>query len=386
MSALTLTALAENIYRARDIVARELVGFIPSVTTNTDSDQVSTGGTVDSIQTSEPTLNTSISPSMTIPEGDAQTIGVAQLSLDKAVSVQIPMTGENSRKLENIGQYPEAVDRMFAQAIRKAVNKIELEVGSALQLAASRAFGTAGTTPFGSNFNDVAEIRQILADNGCPVEDTERSLVINSSAGTNLRQIAGLWQANTAGTDATLRRGALLDLHGFAVKESAQVSSHTKGTGTGYLVDLVAGYAIGDTTIHVDTGTGTILAGDVVTFDGDSNKYIVKTGFAGDGDGDIVLQGPGLKAALANNTAMTIGNSYTGNIGLHREACELAIRPPAVPMGGDAAVDRMIIADDKSPLVFEVSQYLGYKKALYTVEAVYGVKVWKPEFVATLLG
>ena len=54
MSALTLTALAENIYRARDIVARELVGFIPSILSNTDSEQVSTGGTVDSIVTSQP--------------------------------------------------------------------------------------------------------------------------------------------------------------------------------------------------------------------------------------------------------------------------------------------------------------------------------------------
>lgn len=386
MSALTLTAIAENIFRARDTVARELVGFIPSVLTNTDSDQVSTGGTVDSIVTSEPTLNTSISPSMTIPEGDAQELTVQQLSLDKAVSVQIPITGENARKLENIGQYQESVDDMFAQGIRKAVNKIELETGLALDLAASRAIGTAGTTPFGSNFNLIAQNRQILADNGCPVEDMERSMVIDTAAGTNLRNISGLWQDNTAGTDATLRRGALLDIHGFAMRESAQVASHTAGTGSGYLVDLTAGYAVGDTTIHVDTGTGTILAGDVIKFENHADLYVVKTGFAGDGDGDIVLQGPGLRAAVENNETVTIQATHTANIGLHRSACEIAMRPPAEPPGGDAAVDRMIVADDRSPIVFQISLYKGYKKALYTIEAVYGVKVWKPEFVAKLLG
>jgi hypothetical protein len=384
MSALTLTALAENIYRARDIVARELVGFIPSILSNTDSEQVSTGGTVDSIVTSQPTVNTSVTPSMTIPNGDAQTIAVKQLTLDKTASVRIPMTGENARKLSNIGQYQTAVDQMFAQAIRGIVNSIETNVGLALDLSASRATATAGTTPFASNFNSIADLRKILVDNGTPVDDL--SLIVDTSAGTKLRQISGLWQANTAGSDATLRQGTLLDMHGFKIKESAQVASHTKGTGASYLVDLVAGYAVGDTTIHVDTGTGTILAGDVVVFDGDTTQYVVKTGFAGDGDGDIVLQEPGLRAALANNATVTVSATHASNIGLHRQACELAMRPIAEPEGGDAATDRIIIADDMSPLVFTVSMYRGYHAAMMEVAAVYGTKVWKPEFTAKLLG
>lgn len=384
MSALTLTALAENIYRARDIVARELVGFIPSMLTNTDSDQVSTGGTVDSIVTSQPTVNSSISPSMTIPDGDAQTIGVKQLSLDKAASVRIPMTGENARKLSNIGQYQTAVDQMFAQAIRGIVNAIETEAGSALNLGASRAVGAAGTTPFASNFNIAADLRQVLVDNGTPQDDL--NLVVSTAAGTNLRQISGLWQANTAGNMTVRESGQLIDLYGIGVRESANVKSHTAGTGSGYLVDLTAGYSAGDTTIHVDTGTGTILAGDVIKFENHADLYVVATGFAGDGDGDIVLQGPGLQAAVANNETVTIQSTHASNIALHRQAAELAIRPPAVPEGGDAAVERITIADDLSPLVFDVSMYRGYRTAMMAVECVYGVKVWKPEFVATLLG
>jgi len=56
--------------------------------------------------------------------------------------------------------------------------------------------------------------------------------VMNTLAGTNLRQLAQLQQANTAGGTDLLRQGVLLDLQGLSIRESAQVGLHTKGTGT----------------------------------------------------------------------------------------------------------------------------------------------------------
>jgi hypothetical protein len=62
------------------------------------------------------------------------------------------------------------------------------------------------------------------------------------------------------------------------------------------------------------------------------------------------------------------------------------MRPPAQPYGGDAAVDRMTIADDKTGLVFEAALYKGYGMNMLELTCFYKAKVWKPEFVATLLG
>ncbi len=96
---------------------------------------------------------------------------------------------------------------------------------------------------------------------------------------------------------------------GWAGTNAASAAT-AAGAGAGYLVDLIAGYAVGDTAIHVDTGTGTILEGDCVTFAGDATVYFIETGYAGDDDGDIVLRAPGLTATLADDVAMTIsGNS-----------------------------------------------------------------------------
>ena len=79
-------------------------------------------------------------------------------------------------------------------------------------------------------------------------------------------------------------------------------------------------------------------------------------------------------------------SSYTPNVVFHRSALELAIRPYAQPLGGDSAVDALVVQDPWSGLVFEVRAYKGYGKAMFDVQCVYGVKAWKPDHIATLLG
>lgn len=386
-NALTISALTENIFRARDKVARELVGFIPSVMINASGEGVSTGGTVNSFRTSEPTLGTTLTPAMTLPSGDDQTIGVETMTLGQAAVVKIPLAGEKILQLANTVGYDAALDAMIAQGLRVMVNAIEAHIAEVAYKGASRAYGTAGTAPFGSTpkLADAANMQKILDDNGAPMDG--RTLVINTAAAVNLGSLTQLTNVGDAGTDDLLRRGVIADLFGFGIKKSAKVKTHTKGAGAGYDVDLTAGYAIGDTTIHLDGGTVNttgIKAGDVVTFVGDSNKYVVETGTTAI-EADIVLNRPGLRATLADTVEMTIGDSYTANVALQREAIELAIRPPALPQEGDAG-DHQLIADDLSPLVFDAAIYKGYLMNVLHLSCVYQAKVWKPEFVATLLG
>jgi hypothetical protein len=377
-----LTDLAADIYKAADVVGRELVGFIPASTINANgSERAAKGDVVRASFTREATA-VDVSESMTIPEGTDQTVDNKTLSITNARAVQIPYTGEDILHLNNGIGYETVYGDQIAQAMRTLTNEMEQDLWEEAYTNSSRAFGTAGTTPFGSNFSEIAEIRQILVDNGMPQNDGQVSLVLNTLAGTNLRQLAQLQQANTAGGTDLLRQGVLLDLQGLGIRESAQVSTHTKGTGTGYLLND-ASSAVGDTTIATDTGTGTILAGDIVTFAGTSTQYVVNTALSG---GSFVIGGTGLTAAEADNDAITVGNSYTANIAFHRRALELAVRAPAVPQGGDTADDAMTVQDPVSGLVFEVRVYKGYRKTMIEVAASWGVKAWKSDFIATLVG
>jgi len=377
-----LTDLAADIYKAADVVGRELVGFIPASTINANGSERAAKGDVVRASFTREASAVDVSESMTIPEGTDQTVDNKTLTISNARAVQIPYTGEDVLHLNNGIGFETVYGDQIAQAMRTLTNEMEQDLWEEAYTNSSRAFGTAGTTPFGSNFSEIAEIRQILVDNGMPQNDGQVSLVLNTLAGTNLRQLAQLQQANTAGGTDLLRQGILLDLQGLGIRESAQVGIHTKGTGTGYLLND-ASSAIGDTVIATDTGTGTILAGDIVTFAGTSDKYVVNTALAG---GSFTIGGTGLVAAETDNDAITVGNNYTANIAFHRRALELAVRAPAVPQGGDMADDAMTVQDPVSGLVFEVRVYKGYRKTMIEVAASWGVKAWKSDFIATLVG
>lgn len=376
-----LNNLAADIYKAADVVGRELVGFIPSSTINGDATvRAAKGDTIRAAFTRTPSVNTSFAPSMTIPEGTDQTVDNKTMTLDNYASVQIPWTGEDIKHVNNGSGFETIYGDQIKQAMRAICNNIESTVATAAYKGASRAIGSAGTTPFASNFDTVAQVRQILVDNGCPT-DNAITLVLNSAAGTKLRNLAMLQKVNEAGGSDLLRQGTLLDLQGLMIKESAQVASHTKGSGTSY--QLSAAGSVGDTTINVDTGSGTLLAGDCITIAGTTDIYVANTALSG---GVFTIGAPGLRYAEADNDAITIGNSYTANVAFHQTAIELGIRPPALPAGGDAAVDIMTVQDPYSGLVFEIAVYKGYMKTMIEVRALFGVKVWKPNHVALLLG
>ena len=382
-----LTSLAADIYKAADVVGRELVGYIPAVTVNAGTEQAAVGQTVRSHFTRAASA-VNISPSMTIPEGTDQTIDNKTMALSKERGVQIPWTGEEIRFVNGGSGYETIYGDQIAQAMRTLVNEIELDLHNEIYRNASRAVGSAGTAPFGSNWNVINQARQILVDNGCPT-DGQISMVMNTLAGTNMRNLAGLQRVNEAGSDTLLRQGVLLDISGIALRESAAPRVHTKGAATGALINNASGEAVGQTALTLDTitvNTTGILAGDVVTFAVDStNAYVVNTGLVATA-GDIVIGSPGVRIALPDNNAMTIGNSYTPNPVFHRRAVELAMRAPASPLGGDAAVDVMTVQDPRSGLVFEISVYKGFKKTMIMVGAVWGVKAWKSDFIATVMG
>jgi hypothetical protein len=379
----TLTNLIPTIYAAKDIMMRELTGFIPAVTLDASGEAAAKDQTIR--WPVVPALAAgNITPAATGPDPSATTQGSETMTINKSRSTSFYWEGEEQRGLGAL--YNIILRGQFAQAMRTLVNEVETDL-AALYIYASRAYGTAGTTPFGANLAETAQLLKILKDNGAPTGDLQ--LVLDTTAGAALRTLTQLTKANEAGGVDLLRRGVLLDVLSFAIRESAQVASHTAGTGANYLVDLVAGYAAGIKTVHVDTGTGTMLAGDILTNTKtarDTNKYVVKTGHGGDGDQDVVLANPGLQVAWVNNDPVAVGAAYSANLAFSRSAIQLIMRTPAMPEGGDAADDVTVITDEQTGISFQVAMYRQYRRVAFEVGLAWGVKAVAPEAIAILLG
>ena len=381
----TLTNLIPDMYEALDTVSRELVGFIPAVRSNNGVDRAALNQSV--LVPVTPSASTAANTAgVTAPDTGDQSISNVSVSISKSKHVAVRWSGEETKGLMNAGTFSSIQAERFYQGMRALVNEIETDLWTEAYQSASRAYGTAGTAPFGTVnvLTDSSETRRILEENGSPTTDLQ--LVLGHAAMSNLRgKQSGLFHVNEAGSPSMLRDGMFDRLQGFAVRHSNAVGVHTKGTGANYVTNSTTTNAIGDTVIPADGGTGTILAGDVVTLEtgGATYKYIVNTALSG---GSFAIGEPGLKVAEVDGNTVTVGANFTANVAFDRGAIVLATRPPALPEGGDMADDAMMITDERTGVAFEIAVYRQFLQTVYHVRLAWGYAAVKPAHIAVLLG
>jgi hypothetical protein len=374
-----LNGLLPTLYTAMDIVSRELTGFIPAVTRDSTIERAAVGDDVKIPVTTVAGAQDTV-PGVTAPNAGDGTVDNVVAKITKSRNVPIRWNGEETRSLQNAGTYQTIMADRFAQAMRTLINEVEYDCWLEAYKGAGGAYGVAGSTPFAvaADMTDFSGILGVLERNGAPRNDLQ--LVLGHSAIGNFRgKQSQLFKVNEAGSADLLRNGMTDRVMNFAIRHSHSIGIHTKGSGADYLVNGAP--AIGDKTLTVDGGTGTVLAGDILTFAGDTNKY-VSGGLLG---ANLSLNG-GLIIEPADNSVITLGSSYTPNVAFSRSAIALATRAPALPEGGDSADDRTTIVDPLTGLAFEVSVYRQYKQVVYEVALAWGVKAVTKRHIGLLIG
>lgn len=378
----TLNGIIPTLYEALNVVSREMVGFIPAVRRDSGAERAALNQAV-RVPLAESGALEDITPGAAPANSGDTPVGYVDVTITKSKAAPVRWNGEEQRAVGSTGVYNRVLADQFTDAMRKLVNAVETDLAVEAYTNASRAYGSAGTAPFGSanTLTDVAGVAQILDDNGAPV--TDRQLVLNSAAMANMRGLqAVLFKVNEAGSSDMLRDGLTDRLQGFAMRYSGGLKLHTKGAGTSYVAD--GSHAAGITGLKLKTGSGAVLAGDVITINAGATKYVVNAGVTA--PGTIQLGNPGLLAAVTDGDAVAIGNSYTPNMAFSRSALVLATRAPAVPTGGDSADDAMTITDPVTGLTFEVRVYRQYRQVKYEVCLAWGCRAVKSAHIATLLG
>lgn len=374
-----------------NVVGRELTGFINASYRNMSAERAGKDQSVK--YPIVPALSSaSVTPAATAPAGTDITPTSATISMTNLKKVSWNWTGEEARALNNgdIGPYADVVAQTVEQAMRTLVNEIESSLWLEAYKNSSRAYGTAATSPFNTanDMSDLANIRRILNDNGAPMAD--RHLVLGAAGYANLlSKQTFAFKANEMGGRETQSSGFIPNLYGFNVHESYPITTHTAGTNNGSATTTNAGFAAGVKTLALaSAGTGTILAGDVITIASENAafKYVVTEGDSDVSDGgSIDIGAPGLRVAIgASARAITTTATYTPNIALQRNGLHLVMRAP--DDGNDGAADVTNIQDANSGLVFQLARYGQYMQSSWELRVLYGVKAANPHLIATLIG
>lgn len=371
----TLTALAPTAFSAAKEVAAEPFGAVAAINANFDDKGVAKGDTV-SVMVAPTRAASDFTPAATSSSGTDATAESIGVQITKSRKVSWHLTGEQIRSLDNGPSSAAWIGDLLKEGMRTLRNEAESDCVTAIKTGASRATGTAGTNPFASALTTLADARKILRDNGAPMSDLQ--FVGDSTSEANLLKLGVVLDASQAGSDAERRSGMIRRQYGFEMRTSGQIGVHTKGTGTSY--QLSAAGSVGDKTINVDTGSGTLLAGDIVTVAGTSHKYVANSALSG---GTFTIGRPGLLAAEADNDAITIGNDYTPNLCFERNAVVGVMRPPLVP--ANPTIEQLLVSDDKGMtyLLLDISQY---GQRTWELHLAWGFKAINSEFISILLG
>jgi hypothetical protein len=322
-----------------------------------------------------PTITTTaVSAAASQPSNSDTTFSTVAVNLDHHYEAVFFLTDKERKEIMD------GAESMAARsAMASLCDYIDTTIFTAMDVGGSIATGTAGTTPF-ATLALALDPLTYLSTHKMPSSD--RRVVMNARANANLLGLTGFTSKDFIQGEA-LRSGNFsnMEINGASWWMDQNAPTHTAGTGASYLVNNGSGLAVGATTVAADTGSGTILAGDVVTFAGDStNKYVVATALSG---GSFTIGQPGLKVAIADNAAITVSASHTANFAFAREAIVFASRP-FERSGAVVAMDQM--TDPISGLTLRLEITRQNKQDKWSFDALWGTKVVRPHGVIKVMG
>jgi hypothetical protein len=338
------------------------------------------GSSIDVPLPSTVTVQT-VSPAATPPSTADQEPGTVAIPLDQWKEAPFYLTDKDMLEVQS-GVLP----MMASEAIRGLANNVDtylLDLGTKFY----GVHGTAGTTPFQTSIADATQIRKVLNNQLSPMDS--RRLVMNADAEAEALELRAFHDASFGVGGAAILEGQITRRLGFEWFMDQNVRTHIAGAAAGYLVNEGSGAAVGIKTVTIDTGSGAFNVGDIVTFAGHTQTYVITASVGGASATSITFE-PGLTTAVANNAAITAGGDTGGigdhvmNLAFHRDAIAFATRPLAASNHPASIIQSAV--DPVSGLTLRLEVTREHKRDRFSYDILYGANVVRRELGARLLG
>jgi len=318
-----------------------------------------------------------VTPGPTEPANVDVTPTVVPLDVDQHYWTHFNVTDQERTQL-NVDE--NFVPGQMAQAIKALANAVDASVTAKFKEFGYSA-GTAGTTPFASEAALKTAwqkgARKILNANAAPLGD--RVVTMDVDAEAELASLDMITDADRRGDTLGITEAFIGRKLGANWVMDQNVVTHTSSGSTGYLVNQ-ADVAVGDSSVTIDTGSGTLTVGDSFTVAGDTQTYSVTSG----GTTSISFA-PKAKVAWADNAAITVnGTNRVVNAAYHPLAIGLATAQFENEPDGLAHISQIV--DPVTNISFRLEMVRGHYQSRYKLDALWGTDVVQPELGCEIWG
>ena len=340
----------------------------------------------DTINITLPTNYTAkaVTPGATPVAGDAANPTKASLVVDQMWDVSTNITDKQWGEIQR-GVFNAEQDAMVVAMVEKINASIYAETLKFYNVA-----GTAGTNPFATDEQPLLDAIQHLDEERAPSRDGLRVGILSPAAKNKALRIGALTRVDARGDGSPLITGILGNSYGVDVMMDQLVPSHVAGTiTTGLIAKAATAQALGlkaiVATTAASTGAAALKAGDIIAIVGSTQHHVLTANATqASAASDVTLNiEPGLKVALVGSEAITVIASHQINPIMHRDAITFASRPIATLSG---IGEMQTLTDPQTGISLTVELQRQHYQSKLAIAALWGVKSFRPEYGARLLG
>ncbi len=379
----TLTNIMPKIL-ARGLLALREQAVMPRLVNGSYSTEAAQKGDTIDVPLSSSLTATDVTPAQVPPAAVDSAPTRVQINLNKWKQARFHLS---DKEMVEIDRNRHFMPLQTTEAVRALANQVNADIHA--EYTGIYGFtGTPATTPFGTDTSDAINARKILNQQRSP-RDNRRG-VLDFDAEANALALAAFADAEKTGENGVKIEGEIGRKFGIDWVTDDNVVTHTAGSLTGTIVTQGAA-ALGAKSVTLVTDAAeavNLVAGDIVTFAGDAQTYVVTAALnIGAATTGALSFEPGLAVAQVGGEQISVKATHVVNLVFHRDAFAFANRPLADSTRDLALGSQVLTMTDPQTgisLRLEVSRQ--HKQVAWDFDLLYGVKLVRPELATRIAG